>query len=285
MGFLLERDTGRSSGFLICLPSFGLFDALTMPFRNLASFAPISRYDVVSVANGQFFRLDDHIARFRRSMNALRMKPKETDDEIKAILHKLLQLTKFDMAYVAMDCLRGIPSPGAPRNPAYAVQHIVAYAVPFVWVVPKEISFGRGAHIIVSKTPRIPDACIDQTVKNFHWGDLTTAAFEANDAGADTAILVDYEGKYLTEGPGFNLYLSELFFSWRKGSQKKKQKRLLIRLCRFQSSTAPSSPRNAAASWASPANPCSTSAPNSGSPPKSAMSPKRSSTLLMKSES
>jgi hypothetical protein len=24
---------------------------------------------------------------------------------------------------------------------------------------------------------------------------------------ADNAILVDYEGKYLTEGPGFNMYL------------------------------------------------------------------------------
>ena len=32
-------------------------------------------YDVVSVWHGLFFRIEDHIARFRRSMNALRLSP------------------------------------------------------------------------------------------------------------------------------------------------------------------------------------------------------------------
>jgi branched-chain amino acid aminotransferase len=46
-------------------------------------------YDVVSVYHGAFFRLDDHIKRFRRSMTGLRMQPKETDEDIKGILHKV----------------------------------------------------------------------------------------------------------------------------------------------------------------------------------------------------
>lgn len=164
-------------------------------------------YDVVSVYHGAFFRLDDHLARFRRSMDGLRMKPKESNEDIAKILHELLRLSGLREAYVAMDCLRGAPPPGAPRHPKHAQPHIVAFAVPFAWVVPRDVSFGRGAHIITATTPRIPDACVDPTIKNFHWADLTRAAFEADDAGADNAILIDYEGRYLTEGPGFNLFL------------------------------------------------------------------------------
>src|SRR5579863_5031474 len=43
-------------------------------------------YDVVSVWEGSFFRLDDHLRRFRASMNTMRLKPAETDDDIRRIL-------------------------------------------------------------------------------------------------------------------------------------------------------------------------------------------------------
>jgi branched-chain amino acid aminotransferase len=42
-------------------------------------------------------------------------------------------------------------------------------------------------------------------VKNFHWGDLTRALFEAHDADADGAVLVD-RGGFVTEGPGYNIF-------------------------------------------------------------------------------
>ena len=70
-------------------------------------------YDVVGVWDGAFFRLDDHIRRFRASMDALHMKPAESDDEIKAVLHRLVRLSGLLAAYVAMDCLRGVPAPGS----------------------------------------------------------------------------------------------------------------------------------------------------------------------------
>ena len=42
-------------------------------------------YDVVGVWQGSFFRLDDHIRRFRASMTRLRMQPPESDDDIRRI--------------------------------------------------------------------------------------------------------------------------------------------------------------------------------------------------------
>ena len=45
-------------------------------------------YDVVSVWDGAFFRLDDHLRRFRASIDALRFAPPETDGDIRRILHR-----------------------------------------------------------------------------------------------------------------------------------------------------------------------------------------------------
>jgi branched-chain amino acid aminotransferase len=161
-------------------------------------------YDVVGVWNGAFFRLDDHIARFRASMQTLRLRPVETDQEIRALLIRLVGLSGLREAYVAMDCVRGRPKPGLRPHPANCRNYLIAYAIPWVWVVSPEVQ-ERGAHLIVSTTQRIPEASVDPRAKNFHWGDLTRALFEAHDLGADNAILPDADGM-ATEGPGFNVF-------------------------------------------------------------------------------
>ena len=161
-------------------------------------------YDVVGVWDGAFFRLDDHIRRFRASMDALHMKPAESDDEIKAVLHRLVRLSGLRAAYVAMDCLRGVPAPGKPRHPAYARNYIAAFAVPWVSVAGHEMC-ERGLHLMIADTMRIPPELVEPRIKNFHWGDLTRGQFEAMEKGADFAILLDAHGN-VTEGAGFNVF-------------------------------------------------------------------------------
>ncbi|WP_159715962.1 aminotransferase class IV [Geminicoccus flavidas] len=161
-------------------------------------------YDVVGVYFGAFFRLDDHVRRFRRSMDKLRMKPEESDEDIKRILTDLVRRTGLREAYVAMDCVRGKPAPHLPYHPAFGRAYLVCFAIPWVWLFSKEQQ-ARGVHAMIAKTPRIPPESVDPTVKNFHWGDLTRALFEAHDAGFETALLLDQEGN-LTEGPGYNAF-------------------------------------------------------------------------------
>ena len=161
-------------------------------------------YDVVSVWGGAFFRLDDHLKRFRASMRSLRLEPPESDDDLRRVLTECVRRTGLREAYVAMDCLRGRPKPGLTRHPADCRNYISAYAIPWVWVMTPEVQ-ARGAHLIVARTPRIADDSVDPRVKNFHWGDLTRGLFEARDQGADTCVLLDREG-FVTEGPGFNVF-------------------------------------------------------------------------------
>jgi branched-chain amino acid aminotransferase len=161
-------------------------------------------YDVVGVYFGAFFRLEDHLRRFRASMDKLRLKPRESDEDIAAILTDLVRRTGLREAYVAMDCLRGRPPAGAPYHATYSRNYLICFAMPWVWVFSPEQQ-ERGVHAIIAETPRIAAESVDPTAKNFHWGDLTRANFEAHDQGAETAILLDLAG-FVTEGPGFNVF-------------------------------------------------------------------------------
>jgi branched-chain amino acid aminotransferase len=161
-------------------------------------------YDVVHVWHGRFFRLDDHLDRFAASMRGLRMTIPQDRAAIARILTDCVRATGLRDAYVAMICTRGAPAPGQPRHPAFCVNRFYAFVLPWVWVMSPEMQ-ARGAHLLIARTPRIAAESVDPTIKNYHWGDLTRALFEAADAGLDNAVLLDAEG-YVTEGPGFNLF-------------------------------------------------------------------------------
>ncbi len=162
-------------------------------------------YDVVHVFQGGFFRLGDHLDRFMNSMQARRLRPREDRADIEAVLHHCVGLSGLTDAYVAMVALRGRPRIAGSRRPEDCENHLVAYAIPWLDVIPKDVQ-ERGAHLWVASTPRVPDASVDPMVKNYQWSDLTSGLFEAHDHGYDTAILCDAQG-FVTEGPGFNLFL------------------------------------------------------------------------------
>ncbi|MEM7407411.1 MAG: aminotransferase class IV [Pseudomonadota bacterium] len=160
-------------------------------------------YDVVHVWKGAFFRLDDHLDRFERSCANLRLDPGLSRDGIRDVLFACVRASGLRDAYVEMLCTRGVPPPGS-RDPRHVQNRFMAYAIPFVWVLDLARQ-DRGARLHLADVPRISAGSVDPTVKNFHWGDMTRALFQALDLGADTTVLVDADG-YVTEGPGFNVF-------------------------------------------------------------------------------
>jgi branched-chain amino acid aminotransferase len=160
-------------------------------------------YDVVHVWKGRFFRLDDHLDRFERSVAGLRMTLPLGRAEIVAILAECVRRSGLRDAYVQMALTRGVPPPGT-RDPRLCANVFSAFAQPFVWIA-NEAQRREGLSMIVSETQRIPPEAVDPRIKNFHWLDLTRAIFEAQAASADVPLLPDRDGN-VTEGPGFNVF-------------------------------------------------------------------------------
>ena len=160
-------------------------------------------YDVVHVWQGSFFRLEDHLDRFQRSCEKLRLDPGLDRNALREILMECVRRLGERDAYVEVICTRGVPSPGS-RDPRLNQNRFIAFALPFIWVMTPEHQ-ERGGHLIISDIPRISPRSIDPTVKNFNWADMNRGLFDALDRGGDTVVMLDMDGN-ISEGPGFNVF-------------------------------------------------------------------------------
>lgn len=163
-------------------------------------------FDVVSITDRIFFRLDDHVDRFETSCRKVRIKLPVSSDEIRRISAECVHRSGYRDACVFMCGTRGLYRGGAVLgDPRDCENGFYAYAIPYYYVVPRE-RIETGAHIWIAETRRSPNVAIDQTVKNFNRMDLTRGTFEALDHGADAAVLLSTEG-YVAEGAGFNVWI------------------------------------------------------------------------------
>ena len=160
-------------------------------------------YDVVTVWDGAFFRLDAHLERFARSCERFRLAPGLNAAQITEVLAECVRRSTLRCAYVEMIATRGQP-PWGSRDPRQARNRFYAFAVPFVWIA-NESQREHGLNVVISDVQRISPASVDPRAKNYHWNDLTMGLLGALDAGGDSVLLTDALGN-VVEGPGFNVF-------------------------------------------------------------------------------
>lgn len=178
-------------------------DDARVPILDSGFLRSDATYDVVHVWKGRFFRLDDHLDRFERSMRRLHMKLPYDRAALRNILMACVRTSRLQDSYVAMICTRGVPPRGV-RDPRRCENRFYAYAVPFLWIADPEKQ-KRGLRMIISDILRIPPESVDPTIKNFHWLDLVQGQFEAFERDADITLLRDHDGN-VTEAQGSNVF-------------------------------------------------------------------------------
>lgn len=162
-------------------------------------------YDVPAIWDGRFFRLDDHLDRFERSCERLRLKSPLSRQEIRDHLVEMTAKSGIRDAFVMMIVTRGLRfirqyAPEECENFCYLM------IMPYLWVMNEETQKAGGSAVIARTVRRVPPGAIDPTVKNLQWGDFTRGLLEARDRGSMYPILTDGDAN-LTEGSGFNIIL------------------------------------------------------------------------------
>jgi branched-subunit amino acid aminotransferase/4-amino-4-deoxychorismate lyase len=161
-------------------------------------------YDVPSVWDGLFFRLDDHLERLALSCTKIRLHLPLPKAEIKQILVQMVAKSGIKDAFVELIVTRGFKGVRESK-PEEIVPNLYMFIMPYIWVMEPSMQLaGNGSAIIARTVRRIPPGSFDPTVKNLQWGDLTRAMFEAQDRGAAYPFLTDGDA-HLTEGSGFNI--------------------------------------------------------------------------------
>lgn len=187
-------------------------------------------YDVAHVWQGRFFRLGDHLERFRAGMDRLRLRLDLGPGELESILHECVRRTGLRDAYVSMTCMRGRPAPGS-RDPRTCRNTLHCFAIPFVWIVSPEQQ-QAGARLRISDVLRIPPESVDPAVKNYHWLDMTAALWDAYDHGDQLVLLRELHGG-ITEGPGYNVFVHRRgrWLTPARGTLQGITRRTVIELC------------------------------------------------------
>lgn len=163
-------------------------------------------YDVPSVWDGRFFRLDDHVSRLEASCAKLRLKLPLPREEIKRVLVEMVARSGIRDAFVELIVTRGLRGVREAK-PEELVNNLYMFIQPYVWVMEPQMQVeGTGSAVVARTVRRVPPGAMDPTVKNLQWGDLTRGMQEAADRGAVYPFLTDGDAN-LTEGSGFNIVL------------------------------------------------------------------------------
>lgn len=202
----------------------------TLPLLDWGFLRSDACQETISAWDGLLFRLDDHLDRFWRSLERLRMTSPLSREEIHSAIHALVATAGFDNAYVQIIMTRGRPPIGS-RDIRLCTQRFQAFCIPYVWIATPEVQ-QRGLHLHVGSRHRVPANSVDPMVKHYHWLDFELGLLEAFDHGAETVVLTDGQGHVL-EGPGFNIFIrrGETLLTPRTGMLDGMTRRTVMELC------------------------------------------------------
>ena len=154
--------------------------------------------------DGRIFRLDQHLARLRRSARALAFENIPSDEEItEQITQTLLANGMADNVHIRLTLTRGvkITSGMDPRlNQSGPVLIILPEYKPPVYDL-------SGIRLITSSVRRPSPDCMDPKIHHNNLLPSILAKIEANVAGADDAIMLDHRG-FVAETNATNLFLA-----------------------------------------------------------------------------
>jgi len=173
-------------------------------------FSGVSVFDALSLYKGYLFKVDAHIERFFKSLQAIRVESPLSRDKLKEVLFETVRRSglKNEEGIVFI-----IATPGAPVAPAFEKSGpkptIIVSATPFKLLPPAHLppkTFTEGMKVSVARTRNIPPQCLDQRIKSFNRLHHHLAQLEALDAGADDVVMLDIYGN-VSEGAYCNIWV------------------------------------------------------------------------------
>lgn len=163
----------------------------------------VAVFDILACWHGKLFKLSAHRMRFERSAHAAMIPLRVRGADLEQIVIETTRRSGCRDAYVQMIATRGLrPSPSAPSAGEPA---LIVYAVPYVWIAPRD-KIETGISVLIPSVRQWPASVLDAKIKNFNRLHGYLARIEAELAGADDVIFLDERGM-LTESRGANVFL------------------------------------------------------------------------------
>ncbi|MCX8170808.1 MAG: branched-chain-amino-acid transaminase [Candidatus Bathyarchaeota archaeon] len=161
-------------------------------------------FEGIRAYDGIVFKLKEHIDRLYSSAHAIMLNiPLTKEEMIEAVLETLRRNNLRD-AYIRLVVTRGVGDLGLdPRK--CAKPSIIIIAVPLLKLYDEE-KRRKGISMIVSWVRRDPVDATSHEIKSLNYLNSILAKIEANNFGADEALILDANG-YICEATGENIFI------------------------------------------------------------------------------
>lgn len=174
----------------------------SLPLMDAGFWLGINVFDVLSARRGYIFKLAAHVARFFRSLHAVRIEIPFGHEDIRRLIVETVRRSGLEDSYIQVIATRG---PRGERPITEWPPTVIINAIPYFEIVGSEVA-ARGLRVRISAVRNVPIQSVDAKIKTFNRLHSYLARLEALDAGADDAIMLDLDG-YVTEGRGANVFI------------------------------------------------------------------------------
>jgi len=161
-------------------------------------------FEGIRFYNGAPFRLEEHLRRLEFSARAIALTIPYDRETISFAVRKTVAAFGEPDGYIRLVVTRGdgklgIDPRSCPRPNLFVVADQLA-------MVPQEVR-EQGARLIIAATRRLGPDGLDPRVKSLNYLNHILARIEANQVGADEAVLLNQAG-YVTEGTAENIFVA-----------------------------------------------------------------------------
>ncbi|MBS7605026.1 MAG: branched-chain-amino-acid transaminase [Candidatus Bathyarchaeia archaeon] len=161
-------------------------------------------FEGIRAYNGVVFKLKEHIDRLYESAHAIMLNiPMTKEEMINAVLETLRRNNLRD-AYIRLVVTRGVGDLGLdPRK--CSKPSVIIITVPMLRLYDEK-KRKEGISTIISWVRRDPVDATSHEIKSLNYLNSILAKIEANNAGADEAIILDKNG-FVCEATGENIFI------------------------------------------------------------------------------
>ena len=154
---------------------------------------------------GVVFKLKEHIDRLYRSARAIMLEIPLTQEEMTEAVLKTLRKNELRDAYIRLLVTRGLGDLGLdPRK--CPKPSVIIITVPLLQLYDEE-KRRKGMSMIVAWVRRDSVDATTHEIKSLNYMNSILAKIEANNAGADEALILDQRG-FISEATGENVFIA-----------------------------------------------------------------------------
>jgi branched-chain amino acid aminotransferase len=161
-------------------------------------------FEGIKSYNGTIFQLNEHLDRIYFSAKAIMLKMPLSKEEMAQAVLETLRKNNLKDAYVRLIVTRGLGDLGLdPRKCPKST--VIVIAIPLLQLYDEEKRI-RGVSMIVASVRRDPVDATTHEIKSLNYLNSILAKIEANNVGADEAIILDTQG-LVSEASAENVFI------------------------------------------------------------------------------